>query len=99
MSALPVPASLHQNHSSKASKASGGTRELSAGERHWGCMEPQKVVEAANQYRTMLETRGLVAERVSSSLFERLLDSGKRRRPRGSAAARAVDLLSHSGGY
>jgi hypothetical protein len=39
-------------------------------------MKSQKVVEAANEYRTMLETRGLVAERVSDRYLERLLDSG-----------------------
>ena len=39
-------------------------------------MKPQKVVEAANEYRTILETRGLVAERVSDRYLERLLDSG-----------------------
>jgi hypothetical protein len=32
-----------------------------------GCMKAQKVVEAAKEYRTILETRGIVAERDSDS--------------------------------
>jgi len=39
-------------------------------------MTSRKVVEAADEYRTLLETRGHVAERVSGRYLERLLDSG-----------------------
>ena len=40
-----------------------------------GCMNAQKLVEAAKEYRTILETRGIVAERVSDKDVERMLDS------------------------
>ena len=40
-----------------------------------GCMNAQKLVEAAMEYRTILETRGIVAERVSDTDLERMLDS------------------------
>jgi len=37
-------------------------------------MKAQKVVEAAKEYQTILETRGIVAERVSDNDIERMLD-------------------------
>jgi hypothetical protein len=40
-----------------------------------GCMNAQKLVEAAKEYRTILETHGIVAERVSDRDLERILDS------------------------
>ena len=40
-----------------------------------GCMNAQKLVEAAKEYRTILETRGIVAERVSDRDVERMLNS------------------------
>ena len=39
-----------------------------------GCMNAQKLVEAAKEYRTILEARGIVAERVSDRDVERMLD-------------------------
>jgi hypothetical protein len=38
-------------------------------------MNAQKLVEAAKEYRTILETRGIAAERISDSDVERMLDS------------------------
>ncbi len=37
-------------------------------------MNAQKLVEAAEEYRTILEARGIVAERVSDRDVERMLD-------------------------
>ena len=37
-------------------------------------MNAQKLVEAAKEYRTILEARGIIAERVSDRYVERMLD-------------------------